>query len=138
MEDQRRFFLWLLSTTLGGGVAWFVYLKVLRFTCSALFGSMVEPGLVDSIFVRVSATAVTLFAVSSILVAAMSHLRWWIHWLAFVVGIFICIAVRLHPQGAELMIDVVLRTALISAVLSSGIAAHLVSHFRNEGSAAKV
>jgi|SRR5688572_6807161 len=130
MESQRRFLASLLSSTLGGAIAWFIYLKVLRFTSSALFSSMIEPGLVGSIFVQVSVTAVAVFAASSILIAALSQLRWWIHRLAFVAGIVICIAMRFHPQGIELTIDVFLHTALISALLSSGIAAHLMSHFR--------
>jgi hypothetical protein len=53
------------------------------------------------------------------------------HWLAFVAGIVICIGMRFHPQGIELTIDVFLRTALVGAVLSSGIAAHLISYFRD-------
>jgi hypothetical protein len=122
---------------LGGAVAWFLYLKVLRFTSSALFSPMIEPELVGSIFVQVSVTALTVFAASSIPIAALSHLRWWIHWLAFVAGIFICIAMRFHPQGSELTIDVLLRTALVSAVLSSGVAAHLISYFRGRGSSAE-
>jgi predicted anti-sigma-YlaC factor YlaD len=137
MESQRRFLASLLSSTLGGAIAWFIYLKVLRFTSSALFSSMIEPGLVGSIFVQVSVTALTVFAASSILAAALSHLRWWIHWLAFVAGIVICIAMRFHPQDIELTIDVFLHIALISAVLSSGIAAHLLSHFRDRDSSAQ-
>jgi hypothetical protein len=131
MEGQRHVLPSLLSSMLGGAIAWFIYLKVLRVTCSALFSPMIEPGLVDSIFVRVAVTALTVFAASSILIAALSHLRWWIHWLAFVAGIVISIAMRFHPQGIELTIDVLLRTALVSAVLSSGIAAHLISYFRD-------
>jgi hypothetical protein len=50
------------------------------------------------------------------------------HWLAFVAGVVLCIALRLHPQGIELTIEVLLRTALVSAVISSGIAAHLLSY----------
>jgi hypothetical protein len=134
MESQRRFLASLLSSTLGGAIAWFIYLKVLTFTSSALFSPMIEPGLVDSIFVQVCVTALTVFAASSILIAALSHLRWWIHWLAFVAGIVACIAMRFHPQGIELTIDVFLRTALFSAVLSSGIAAHLTSYFRGRDS----
>jgi uncharacterized membrane protein YjjP (DUF1212 family) len=129
MEGQRHVLPSLLSSMLGGAIAWFIYLKVLRVTCSALFSAMIEPGLVDSIFVRVAVTALTVFAASSILIAALSRLRWWKHWLAFVAGIVICIAMRFHPQGIELTIDVHLRTALVSAVLSSGIAAHLISYF---------
>ena len=129
MASQRRFLASLLSSTLGGAIAWFVYLKVLRFTSSALFSLMIEPGLVGSIFVQVCVTALTVFAASSLFIAALSHLRWWIHWLAFVAGIAICIALRFHPQGIELTIDVLFRTALVSAVLSSGIAAHLISYF---------
>jgi hypothetical protein len=132
MQDQRHFLASLLSSTLGGAIAWFTYLKVLRVTCSALFSPlMVELGSVDSIFVRVCITALTVFAAWSILIAALSHLRWWIHWAAFVAGIVICIALRFHPQGIELTIDVLLRTALVSAVLSSGIAAHLISYVRD-------
>ena len=134
MGNQRRFLAALLSSTLGGAIAWFVYLKVLRFTSSALFGSSIEPGLVDSIFVQVSVTALTVFAASSILITALSHLRWWIHWLAFVAGIVICVGMRFHPQGIELTIDVFLRAALVSAVLSSGIAAQLTSYFRGRDS----
>jgi hypothetical protein len=137
MESQRRFLASLLSSTLGGAIAWFIYLKILRFTSSALFSSLIEPGLVGSIFVQVCFTALTVFAASSILIAALSHLRWWIHWLAFVAGIVICIAMRFHPQGVKLTIDVFLHTALISAVLSSGIAAHLMSHFRDRDSSAE-
>ena len=137
MESQPRFLASLIASTLGGAIAWFVYLKVLRLTSSALFGSMIEPGLVGSIFVRVSITALAVFAALSILIAALSHLRWWIHWLAFVAGIVICIAMRFHPQGIELTIDVFLRTALVSAVLSSGIAAHVISYFRRRASSAQ-
>lgn len=137
MEGQRHFLASLLSSTLGGAIAWFIYLKVLRFTSSALFSPLIEPGLVGSIFVQVSVTALTVFAASSILIAALSHLRWWIHWLAFVAGIVICIAMRFHPQGIELTIDVLLRTALVSAVLSSGIAAHLISYFRDKNFSAE-
>ena len=130
MGSHRLFLAKLLSSTLGGGIAWLIYLKVMRFTSSALFSPMIEPGLVGSIFVQVSVTALMVFATSSILIAALSHLRWWIHWLAFVAGIVICVAMRFHPQGIELTIDVFLRTALASGVLSSGIAAHLTSYFR--------
>jgi hypothetical protein len=137
MGSQRRFLASLLSSTLGGAIAWWIYLKVLRFTSSALFSSLIEPGLVGSIFVQVSVTALTVFAASSILIAALSHLRWWLHWLAFVAGIVICIAMRVHPHGIELTIDVFLHIALISAVLSSGIAAHLISYFRGGGLSAE-
>ena len=130
MEGQRRLLVSLLTSTLGGAMAWFVYLQVLKFTASALSSTLIEPGRVGSIFVQVSVTAVTVFAALSILIAALSHLRWWMHWLAFVAGIVICIAMRFHPQGIELTIDVFLRTALVSAVLSSGIAAYLFSQFQ--------
>jgi membrane associated rhomboid family serine protease len=124
MEGQHRFLASLLSSALGGAIAWFGYLKVLRFTASALFSPMLEPGLVHSMFVRVSVTALAVFAALSFLIAALSHLRWWMHWLAFVTGIVISIAMRFHPQGIELTIDVLLRTALVSAALSSAIAAY--------------
>jgi hypothetical protein len=37
---------------------------------------------------------------------------------------------RLHPQGMDLTIEVFFRTALVSAVISSGIAAHLLTLYR--------
>jgi hypothetical protein len=136
MENQRRFLASLLSSMLGGAIAWFLYLKILRFVSGELFSPVIESGSVDSIFVRVSVTALTVFAALSILIAALSRLKWWAHWLAFVAGTVTCIAMRFHPEGTELTIDVLLRTALVSAVLSSGIAAHLVSYFQNrQGSA---
>jgi hypothetical protein len=129
MNGQPRFLVSLLTSTVGGGIGWFVYLQVLKFTASALSGSMIETGRVGSIFLRVSVTAVAVFVAFSVLTAVLSPLKWWMHWLAFVAGIVICIAMRIHPQGIELTIDVFLRTALVSAVLSSGIAAHLISYF---------
>jgi hypothetical protein len=130
MEGQRRLIVSLLTSTLSGAMAWFVYLQVLKFTASALFSPLVEAGRVLWIFLQVSVTAVVVFAAFSVLAAALSHQKWWMHWLAFVAGVVICILMRLHPQGIELTIEVLLRTALVSAVVSSGIAAHLFSHFR--------
>lgn len=103
---------------------------MLKFSVSALSSTLVETEHVGSIFVQVSITAVTVFAALGILITALSHLRWWMNWLAFVAGIVICIVMRFHPQGIELTIEVLLRTALVSAVLSSGIAAYLFSQFR--------
>ncbi len=137
MEDQRRLLVSLLTSTLGGAIAWFVYLWVLKFTASALFSPLLETARVGSIFLRVSDTAATVIAAMAILVAALSHLRWWMHWLAFVAGIVICIAMRFHPPGIELTIEVLLRTALFTAVLSSGIAAHLFSKYRGRGVSAE-
>jgi predicted anti-sigma-YlaC factor YlaD len=137
MESRRSLLAPLLSSTLGGAIAWFVYLKVLRFTSSALFSPSIEPELVCSIFVQVSVTALTVFAASSILIAALSDLRWWIHWLAFVSGIVICIVMRFPAEDIELTIDFFLRSALVSAMLSSGIAAHLLSYFRGRAFSAE-
>jgi hypothetical protein len=115
-----------------GAVGWFVYLQVLKVTVSALSSPLVETGRVGSMFLQVSVIAVAVFAAFGVLIAALSQRRWWMHWLAFVAGIVICIAMRFHPQGFELTIEALLRTALVSAVLSSGIAAHLFSQYRHE------
>lgn len=131
MKVQRRPFVSLLTSALGGGIAWFLYLQVLKFTASALSSPMVETERVIWIFLQVSVTAVAVFAACSVFSATLSHQRWWMHWLSFVAGIAISIAMRFHPQGIELTIEVLLRTALVSAVLSSGIAAHLLSRFRD-------
>ena len=106
MEGQRRVLVSLLTSALGGAIGWLVYLQVLKFTASALSSTLVETGRVGSIFVQVSVTAVTVFAALGILIAALSHLRWWMSWLAFVAGIVICIVMRFHPQGIELTIEV--------------------------------
>jgi hypothetical protein len=129
MEGQRRLLVSLLTSTLGGAIGWFVYLQVLQFTASAVFSPMIETERVRSIFVQVSVTAVVIFAALGILTTALSHLRWWMNWLAFVAGIVICIVMRFHPEGIELTIEVLLRTAVVSASLSSGIAAYLFSQF---------
>jgi len=136
MESHRRLLVSLLTSTLSGAIGWFFYLQVLKFTASALSSSLIETGRVGSIFVQVSVTAVAVFAALGILIAALSHLRWWMTWLAFVAGIVICIVMRLHPQGIELTIEVLLRTALVSAVLSSGIAAYLFSQFQERRASA--
>jgi hypothetical protein len=131
MQGQRRPLLSLLVSTLGGALTWVVYLQVLKFTASALSIPMIATDRVYWIFVQVSVTAVAVFAVFSVLIAALSHQRWWMHWLAFVAGIVACIAMRSHPQSIVPTIEVLLRTALVSAVLSSGIAAHLLSQYRD-------
>jgi hypothetical protein len=137
MEGQRRPLVSLLTSTLGGAMAWIVYLQVLQFTASALSSTLIEPARVPWIFLQVSVTAVAVFAAFSVLAAVLSHQRWWMHWLAFVAGVVICIATRLHPRGIELTIEVFLRTALVSAVISSGIAAHLLSLYRDRDASAK-
>ena len=131
MESQVRFLVSLLASTLGGVMAWFVYLQVLKLTASALSSPLVETGRVGSIFLQVAVTAVALFAAFGVLIAVLSQRKWWMHWLAFVAGIFICIELRFHPQGSELTIEVLRRIALAGAVLSSGIAAHLFSQYRD-------
>ena len=131
MDSHLRPLVSLLASTLGGAIAWFVYLEVLQFTAGALFGPLIESERVGSIFLQALVTAGALFAVFSVLIAALSHQRWWLHWLAFVAGIISCIAMRFHPQGIELTIEVLRRAALVTAVLSSGIAAHLLSRYRD-------
>lgn len=101
-------------------MGWFVYLQVLKFTASALSGSMIETGRVGSIFLQVSVTAVAVFAAFSVLIAVLSREKWWVQSLAFVTGIVICIAMRFHPQGMELTSEVLLRPAVASAVLHRG------------------
>lgn len=137
MEGQRRPLVSLLTSTLGGAMAWSVYLQVLQFTTSALSSTLIEPARVPWLFLQTSVIAVAVFAAFSVLAAVMSHQRWWMHWFAFIAGVVICIAMRLHPQGIELTIEVFLRTALLSAVISSGIAAHLLSWYRDRDVSAK-
>jgi uncharacterized BrkB/YihY/UPF0761 family membrane protein len=137
MEGQRRPLVSLLTSTLGGAIAWFVYLQVLQFTASALSSTLIEPARVPWIFLQISVTAVAVFAAFSVLAAVLSHLRWWMHWLAFVAGVVACIAMRLPPQGIDLTIEVFFRTALVGAVISSGIAAHLLSLYRDRDGSAK-
>lgn len=131
MKGQPRLLVSLLTSTVGGGMGWFVYLQVLKFTASALSGSMIETGRVGSIFLQVSVTAVAVFAAFSVLIAVLSRQKWWVQSLAIVAGIVMCIAMRFHPQGMELTNEVLLRAAVTSAVLSSGIAALLLAQYRD-------
>jgi hypothetical protein len=130
MEGQRRLLVSLLTSTLGGAIGWFIYLQVLRFTASAVYSPMIETERVGSLFVQVAVTAAVVFAAAGVLIAALSRVRWWVNWLAFVAGIAICIVMRFHPQGMELTIEALVRTALMSALPSSAIAAYVFSRLQ--------
>jgi hypothetical protein len=136
MEGQLRLPVSLLTSMLAGAIGWFFYLQVLEFTASDLSSPMIATECVGSLFVQVSVTAVAVFAAAGILITALSHLRWWVNWLALVAGIAICIVMRFHPQGMELMIEALVRTALTSALLSSAIAAYVFSRLQERTSSA--
>lgn len=80
MKGQRHLVLSLLTSTAGGILGWFVYLQALKFTASALSGTMVETGRVGSLFLQVFVTALAVFVAFGLLIAALSRHRWLMHW----------------------------------------------------------
>jgi hypothetical protein len=117
---------------LAGAVSWFSYLGVMRWTNQVFWNPHFEPGTGPSVSVQLALTAIPVFAVWGVLVAALLRQRWWALWLAFVAGIVTSIAVRasFFADGFKLAIWVFQGAAFLTAVPVAAIAAYLTMRNR--------
>lgn len=128
-ENGARLFMPMLLAIAGGAASWLIFLQAMRAANIFIWMPLFAAGRLSSFNLAIAATAIPVYLPCGASLTLLKPKRRVIYWMAFVLGIAICIVVRhgFRPDVITYALVMFRRPGFLTAVIASGAALLLAS-----------